>query len=172
MENKKVLAHTCFQRKKGMERDTPLTPKKCRCRQYITVEEAAKEVALGVAQYVLAVDKIVDADQDCQICGAVDKLKKSCQWCKGTGIVRTGTHIKIDGRDIIRTVSIDGKRNVLTTKVKKAPTIETSHILRGLGIIGGGQIASHTRWDEYEMLVLKARIRLLIRQFITAEEFD
>jgi hypothetical protein len=172
MENKKVLAHTCFQRKKGMDRDTPLSPKKCRCRQYITVEEAAREVALEVAQYVLAVDKIIDTDQDCAICGGVDKLKKSCQWCKGTGTVHAGTHIKINGQDIIRTVSRDGKRNILTTKVKKAPTIESQHILRGLGVIDGSQSASRDRWDEYELLTLKQRIRLLVRDRITSEEFD
>ena len=167
-----MLAHTCFQRKKGMVRDTPLSPKKCRCRQYVTVEEAAKEVELELAQYVLAVDKIVEADQECPICGNLDKLKKSCTWCKGTGTVHAGLHIKIPGQDIIRTVSRDGRKNVLTTKVKKAPTIESQHILRGLGAIGGSQYASRDRWDEYEMLVLKERIRLLVVGIVSSEQFD
>jgi hypothetical protein len=172
METKKVLAHTCFQRKKGLERDTPLAPKKCRCRQYVSAAAAAKEVALGVAQYVLAVDKFIETDQDCQICGGVIKLKKSCSWCKGTGVVKAGTHIKVDGQDIIRTVSIDGKRNVMTAKVKKAPTIESAHILRALGIVDGSQTASRERWDEYEMLTLKERIRLLVDGITTSEQFD
>jgi hypothetical protein len=172
METKKVLAHTCFQRKRGMDRDTPLSPKKCRCRQYLTVEEAAKEVAEGLAQYVLAVDKIIDADQVCHICGNADKLKKSCTWCKGLGIVHAGTHIRVEGQDIIRTVSDDGKRNVLTTKVKKAPTIESGHIYRGLGIIKGNQRASRERWDEYELLTLRERVRLLVDGIVTSDQFD
>jgi hypothetical protein len=172
MEIKKILVHTCFQHRKGMGADTPLSPKKCRCRQYISVADAAKEVSLGIAQYVRTVDKIVQADQDCLICGGVDKLKKACQWCKGTGIVRAGVHIKVDGEDIIRTVSTDGKRNTLTDKVKKAPTIESNHILRGLGILAGNQDASRDRWDEYELLTLKERIRLLVKNQISSDEFD
>jgi hypothetical protein len=172
MEIKKVLAHTCFQRKRGMERDTPLSPKKCRCRQYVAAEEAAREVDRGLADYVLAVDKIIEVDQDCQICGGIDKLKKACSWCKGAGIIRAGTHIKINGQDIIRTVSKDGRRNILTTKVKKAPTIESAHILRGLGILGGRVSASRERWDEYELLTLKERIRLLVNEITTSDQFD
>jgi hypothetical protein len=169
---KRVLVHTCFQHKKGTEADTPLSPKKCRCRQYMSAVEAAKEVSIGAAQYVRAVDKIIEADQDCVICGSVERLKKSCQWCKGTGIVKAGVHIKVDGEDIIRTVSADGKRSILTDKVKKAPTIESNHILRGLGLLEGNENASRDRWDEYELLTLKERIRLLVEQRITSDEFD
>jgi len=171
MEIKKVLAHSCFQRGKGFERDTPLSPKKCRCRQRITPEEAAKEVELGTARYVLAVDKLVETDQDCPICGGAD-FKKSCVWCKGTGTITAGTHIEINGSDIIRTVSLDGKRNITTTKVKKAPTIESGHIYRALGIKGGGQQAARERWDEYHLLTLKERIRLLVDGLVTTEQFD
>lgn len=166
-----MLVHTCFQHKK-IGPDTPLSPKKCRCRQYIAAAEAAKEVALGVAQYVRTVDKIVEADQNCLICGGLDPFKKACAWCRGTGTIRAGVHIKIDGEDIIRTVSLDGKRNTLTDKVKKAPTIESNHILRGLGIIAGSQGASRDRWDEYELLTLKERIRLLVESTTTSVDFD
>lgn len=172
MEIKQVLVHTCFQHKKGIGPDTPLSPKKCRCRQYINASEAAREVAQGIAQYVRTLDKIIEADQDCLICGGLDPFKKACQWCKGTGIVRAGLHIKIDGEDIIRTVSLDGRRNVTTSKVKKAPTIESNHILRGLGIIAGSQDASRERWDEYELLTLKERIRLLVKTVTNSQDFD
>jgi hypothetical protein len=129
MEIRKVLAHTCFQRKKGFEEDTPLSPKKCRCRQYVTVEEARVEVERGLAQYT-TVFKPSRAEEDCPVCGALDPLKKTCVCCGGIGKVYVTRQIPVLGDDIIRTVSPDGKRSLKTTQVKKSPTIEKAHIER------------------------------------------
>lgn len=130
MEIKKVLAHTCFQTGKGFAKDTPLSPKKCRCRQFVSASEAATEVALGLAQYVIASEKIVEIDEACPICTADEALVKFCQACKNTGLVKVSRTVIILGTDIIRTVSLDGNRNTLTTQVKKSPTIEKAHIER------------------------------------------
>ena len=130
MEIKKVLAHTCFQRKKGMERDTPLSPKKCRCRQYVTVSQAAAEVALGMAQYIVTLDKMIEVEETCAVCAGQDNLKKSCKSCAGAGIVTLSKRVQVRGQDIIRTVSEDGTKNTTTTQVKKSPTIEKAHIER------------------------------------------
>lgn len=130
MEIKKVLAHTCFQTGKGFAKDTPLSPKKCRCRQFVTLAEAAAEVALGVAQYTVVVDKFVEVEDTCSICANVDNLRKSCQACGGTGVSKTVKVLTVRGEDIIRTVSEDGRSKTVTTQVKKSPTIEKAHIER------------------------------------------
>ena len=126
----KVLAHTCFQLDAGAEPDKPLSPKKCRCREFISKEQAATEVALGVAQYVNIVDKVVEIEDACPTCGAIDPYRKNCTQCSGSGRTIVKRPIIVRGEDIIRTVSLDGKRNTKTTQVKKSPTIEKAHIER------------------------------------------
>jgi hypothetical protein len=130
MQIKKVLAHTCFQLGRGLAKDQPLSPKKCRCRQYVSVTEAAAEVALGLAQYVVAVEKVITTEEVCRVCANLDPYKKSCVACSGSGITVHKNVELVRGEDIIRTVSADGKDNVTTSKVKKSPTIEKAHIER------------------------------------------
>lgn len=126
----KVLAHTCFQLESGAAPDKPLTPKKCRCREYISKKQAAAEVALGVAQYINIVDKILEIESVCPTCDQQDMLMKSCHQCSGTGRCLIKKAIIVPGVDIIRTVSLDGKRNTKTTQVKKSPTLEKAHLER------------------------------------------
>jgi hypothetical protein len=166
MEIKKVLAHTC--RKNGTERNEFLSTKKCRCRQYITIEDAAQEVASGIAWYVVLFRKSIEIDAECPTCLNSDKLKRTCRQCQGTGLIKVEKPFEIEGPDIvrIRTTSSDGK------KIRKAPTLEEGHILRGLGAIGHGQKAARDRWDEYELLTLKERIRLLVAGIVTSAQFD
>jgi hypothetical protein len=96
----------------------------------VSATEAATEVALGLAQYVIASEKIVEVQEACPICTANEVLMKFCQVCGNTGLITVNRIVTILGKDIIRTVSADGKRNTLTTQVKKSPTIEKAHIER------------------------------------------
>src|SRR6266481_262736 len=116
MEIKKVLVHSCFQKGKGFTKDTPLSPSRCRCKQYISVAEAADNVKRGLAQYVHIVDKVLSLDDICSVCGGIDNLKKSCQQCAGTGQIKIKKPFTIPGEDIIF-ISLDGKRNTKTTQV-------------------------------------------------------
>ena len=129
MEIQKVLVHYCFQRKKGLEKDTPLSPKKCRCRQFVTVAEAEIFIKEGMAQHVVLLEKPYETDELCSTCMGDEKLKKTCTHCKMTGQVRVTKFVKILGPDIIF-ISQDGRRNTKTTQVKKSPTIERAHIER------------------------------------------
>jgi hypothetical protein len=155
---KKVLAHTCFQHKKGFVKDTPLSPNKCRCRAYITAEEAASEVALGLAQYVIVVDKIIEIEDTCDICGAVDILKKTCLNCNHTGVVKHKIPVVVRGHDIVRAISPDGKRNLKTTQVKKSPTIEKAHIERAYV---NDNRAEQIRIEEYGILTKECLFSLI-----------
>src|SRR5579885_3652363 len=128
MEKDTVLVHTCFQHKKGFEKDTPASPEKCRCRKRISSEKAAEEVKKTIEKIVVCLNCCLDGKS----------FKKSCKNCLGTGRVIVKEFTKIFGPDIIRTISRDGKRNITTVKVKKSPTIEAKHILRALGLYGGG----------------------------------
>lgn len=130
MEIKKVLAHTCFQTGKGLAKDAPLSPKKCRCRQFVSVAEADVEIKLGLAQHVVISEKTVEIAEACPICTADDVLMKFCDMCGNTGLVNVKKVVAVLGPDIIRTVSEDGTTNTLTTQVKKSPTIEKAHIER------------------------------------------
>src|SRR5579884_706067 len=171
MEKDTVLVHTCFQHKKGFEKDTPASPEKCRCRKRISSEKAAEEVKLGLAKYT-EVKKTIEKIVVCLNCCLDGKsFKKSCKNCLGTGRVIVKEFTKIFGPDIIRTISRDGKRNITTVKVKKSPTIEAKHILRALGLYGGGQNAARERWDEYNLLTKKCFVQLLT-DYINVKEFD
>jgi hypothetical protein len=162
---KKVLAHTCFQHNKGFVKDTPLSPKKCRCRAYITAAEAASEVALGLAQYVILVNEIIEIEDTCDICSADDTLKKTCLNCNHTGVVKHKIPVVIRGEDIIRSISPDGKRNLKTTQVKRSPTIEKAHIERAYV---NGNRAEQMRIEEYGILT-RAYLSSLISGY---EPFD
>lgn len=145
MDIKKVLAHTCFQIGKGLAKDTPLSPKKCRCRQFVTATAAAAEVELGTAQYVVVIDKIIEVEDTCSICANIDNLKRSCQACGGTGVAKTNRVFVVRGEDIIRTVSEDGRTKTVTTQVKKSPTIEKAHIERAVE----GNLEEQARIEAY-----------------------
>ena len=164
MEIKKVLEHTCFQ----LKGDGPMSPRKCRCRKFVTVEQAKTKVSLGLAEYVHVGDKIVVTEQDCTHCN--EQYRRSCRECSGTGKITKREKTPVHGEDIIVTVTPDGLRN-LTVKVKKSPTIEAKHILRGVENSDFGTRARE-RWDEYKMLTLKQRVRLLVTDQMSAYEFD
>jgi hypothetical protein len=167
MENRKVLEHTCFQK------EHPLSPVRCRCRKYVTTEIAAKLIAEGSAQYVVKRWQDVISEEQCIICNGDDKLVRSCPACFKTGRARVLRQIPVFGEDIITSVGERGKRLTNTTakKTPRSPTIESNHILRAIGAVGGGQHAARDRWDEYEMLTLKERIRLL-SPMMPAKLFD
>jgi len=129
MQIQKVLVHSCFQKGKGTEKDTPLSPHKCRCRQRISVSEAAAFVASGLAQYVVVSEKIVRTEEACPTCSGDENLRKFCTGCNKTGNVTVQNVYQVRGEDIIF-ISLDGKKNTKTTQVKKSPTIEKAHIER------------------------------------------
>jgi hypothetical protein len=162
MEIKKVLAHTCFQRGKGLAKDAPLSPKKCRCRQYVSVAEAEAEIKLGLAQHVVASEKTVEYSEACPICTADEVLIKFCDMCKNTGLVKVKRIVPILGADIIRTVSHDGKKNTLTTQVKKSPTIEKAHIERAY--VDGNEI------EQLRIEIYGASIKDFIQSLVVGEE--
>lgn len=129
-EIRKVIAHSCFQKGKGFLKDQPLSPRKCNCRQRVSVQEAAVEVSLGLAQYVVATTRAVEVEETCDLC--TEALRKTCKKCLGTGLIKVQKEVEVRGQDIIRTVSLDGKKNILTTQVKRSPTIERAHIERAI----------------------------------------
>lgn len=162
MEIKKVLAHTCFQRGKGLAKDAPLSPKKCRCRQFVSVAEAETEIKLGLAQHVVASEKTVEIAEACPICTADEALMKYCDMCKNTGLVMVKRVIPILGADIIRTVSLDGKTNTLTTQVKKSPTIEKAHIERSY--VDGNEM------EQFRIELYGASVKDFIQSLIVGDE--
>lgn len=137
MQVQKVKVHHCFQVKKGFERDTPLSPDKCKCRQFISVQRAAAEVEHGLAQYVVVMEKHGETEETCNICGGLDDLKKTCQACGKTGVITIPKVYLSIGEDIVY-ISLDGKQNSKTTQVKKSPTIEKAHIERAY--VNGNQM--------------------------------
>jgi hypothetical protein len=158
MDTKKILEHTCFQR------DNPLSPVGCRCRKYITTVEAAKLITQGSAQFVVKGYKTASIEEDCPLCAGQEKRVRSCVMCKRTGKVTVNKKMEIYGDDIIITIGSKGKRlaNATAKKTPRSPTIEQGHIERLVGAIGNSTQAASNRIDEYEMLTLKERLRLLV----------
>jgi len=164
VELQKVLEHTCFQAKGN----GPLSPEKCRCRKYITVEQARTKVNIGIGRYVVIGYNKVNQTEPCKNCSP--ETKSSCLNCGKTGLVHKTKLEPINGQDIILTVNSDGLRN-LTVKVKKSPTIESKHILRGIENSDFARQA-RLRWDEYELLTLKFRIRSMLKNIVASIIYD
>jgi hypothetical protein len=158
MEIKKVLMHTCFQQ------DHPLSPVKCRCRKYIPAVDALRMIAEGTAQVVVKKYVDLEVQEPCPICAGDEKLVRSCFACSKLGKVTVTKKQPIYGEDVIVTVGERKNKFANTTakKTPRSPTIESNHILRGIGAFGGIVDAARERWDEYEQLTLKERIRLLV----------
>jgi hypothetical protein len=125
MEVRKVKVHTCFDK----ENENPLSPVKCRCRQYMSASEASILVSRGNYQYVQIGKKELKTVEVCPTCSNDENLKKYCTGCGKTGSVEVVREYPVYGEDIIF-VSSDGKKNPKTTQVKKSPTIEKAHIER------------------------------------------
>jgi hypothetical protein len=161
METKKVLEHTCFQK------EHPLSPVGCRCRKFVSTIQAAKLISEGSAQFVVKSYKDLSIEEPCPVCGDQDKLKNSCSLCGKTGKVLVTKRLPVYGEDIITTVGTKGKRQASTIKKKtpRSPTVESNHILRSVGAIGSGADAAHERIEQYEILTLKERIKLLVVNF-------
>jgi len=155
---KQVRGHTCFQK------EHPLSPVNCNCRKYIDITEADRLVAEGIGQNIVKSYKTLTVEEVCPTCAGDEKLKRSCTHCRTTGTVQVNKQLPVYGEDIIVTVSPQGKRmsNRIAQKTPRSPTIEKGHIQRSVGELGKGSEAAIDRIDEYEMLTLKERMRLLV----------
>jgi hypothetical protein len=158
MDIKMVLKHTCF------KKDDPLTPIGCRCRKFISTVEAATLITQGSAQFVIKGYKDLNIEETCTTCAGDEKLQRSCSHCKRTGKIIVTKKLPVYGEDIIITVTEKGKRlaNATAKKTPRSPTVEQGHILRSVGAIGNNTIPAVERILEYEMLILKERLRLLV----------
>lgn len=157
MVKKKVLEHTCFQK------EHPLSPVKCRCRKRISLEKAKELVAQG-AQFVIVRYSTTTVEEPCSICEGKENLVKNCSYCGRSGKISVKKTVPVYGEDIIRTVGEKKNRlvNNAAKRTPRVPTIESKHIWRALGMSGMGSMAARSRWDEYELITLKERIRLLV----------
>ena len=155
---KQVREHTCFQK------EHPLSPVNCNCRKYIDITEADRLVAEGIGQNIVKSYKTLTVEEVCPTCAGDEKLKRSCTHCRTTGTVQVNKQLPVYGEDIIVTVSPQGKRmsKRIAQKTPRSPTIEKGHIQRSVGELGKGSEAAVDRIDEYEMLTLKERMRLLV----------
>lgn len=139
---KKVLVHSCLKPEKGYDEDNPL-PANCRCRKYLSVQDAKSLVDDGEAQYVAAFRRTIDTETPCHICAQVPTLVKSCDSCKRTGTITGKKIIIIRGEDI-----------VFVSRLKKTPrtaTIEKAHIER----TNEGHKDETVRADFYEILTVE-----------------
>jgi hypothetical protein len=113
METRKFRVHTCIQTNEGQ------ITSKCRCRKYVTREEADKLKDDGVAANIITGVNIVEIKERCPICDASPSLQKSCKMCDKTGEV-LGKTIQCEyGDDIYM-------RPVLRTP--RTATVEKNHI--------------------------------------------
>jgi DnaJ-class molecular chaperone len=103
-------------------------------------------------------------EESCPTCGEDEKLRRSCTHCRTTGTVQVNKKIAVYGDAIIVTVGQTGKRQSNTTakKTPRSPTIEAGHMMRSIGAYGKGSETAIERINEYEILTLKERIRLLV----------
>jgi hypothetical protein len=113
MEIKKVRVHTCNQKQEGY------IERKCRCRKFVTPEEAVELIDDGIAAYVILAYRTIEIKEICPICVNTASLKRSCSFCNTIGeISKKKIHIDY-GEDIYM-------RPVL--KTPRTATIEEEHI--------------------------------------------
>lgn len=113
MEIKKVRVHTCNQKMEGHIVD------KCRCRKFITVENAEQLIEDGYARNITVSIRWADVIILCPICAGEVKLRKRCHACKNTGEVSVSRPEIITGEDIYMRPFL---------KTPRTATIEEEHI--------------------------------------------
>jgi hypothetical protein len=146
--------------------------KTCRCREFISNEEAQALVNQNAASWII-VERIKGLrEETCGLCHG-DETVKNCAMCRGKGVVLNEIEENIKSYDIVLVSSKpkDAKekkyRYALALKTPRVPTIESKHIIRAyvLGVKG-----AQMRIEEYGELERKRLDNLIV--LVSAEEYD
>lgn len=156
----KSTVHACYNQHLNENK-----PRRCRCRQKMSLAEATRQVEKGFAQWVILSQTLTKVKEPCPICN--ESIQKGCQNCQGTGEVERTHPYNVLGTDIVLVTagSADGEGRVVYKPVKalKTPrvaTIEKAHIYRAY-VDGDKEEAE--RIEAYGLMTLEARIEMGIK---------
>jgi hypothetical protein len=162
----KSTVHACYNQHLNESK-----PRRCRCREKVSLAEATCQVEKGFAQWVILSQTLTTVKEICPIC-VNEGLKKGCQNCKGTGEVERSHPYNVLGTDIVLvtagTADNDGwvvYKPVKALKTPRVATIERAHIERAYA---DGDKEEQARIEVYGLMTLEARIEM----GITAEPVD
>lgn len=140
------------------ERNEPPAPN-CRCRKFISIEEATAMVDGREASWVVIKRTRVLAQVICKLC-AGDKSVKNCAGCSGKGLAPEPVVWDEYNNDIVLVSQMpedktEKKRSsVLKKMTPRVATIESEHIERAY-VYGKKEAAA--RIEEYGLMILEAR---------------
>ena len=157
----KSTVHACYNQHLNENK-----PKRCRCREKVSLSEATRQVEKGFAQWVILSQTLTVVKEICPIC-VNETLKKGCQNCRGTGEVERSHPYNVLGTDIVLVTAgsqdSDGRvvyKPVKALKTPRVATIEKSHIERAFV---DGNKEEQERIEAYGLMTLEARIEMGIK---------
>lgn len=112
MEIKKVKVHTCNSKVEGFI-------EKCRCRKFVSEEEAAELIDNGAAANIIISFQKIVLQESCPMCAGLENFKKQCQLCKNSGVIAKPFLLYEYGEDIYMRPFL---------KTPRTATIEAEHI--------------------------------------------
>jgi len=154
------------------ERSEPPAPK-CKCRKFITLDQATQMVKNREASWVVTKRTRGYAEVTCTMCGG-DKAVTTCAKCGGKGYTIDNVVWNEYNNDVVLVSAMpeDSKERKRSSVLKKmtprVATIEQGHIERAYVY---GNKDAEARIDEYGMLILKEQLRLLAVD-VTREQFE
>ena len=153
---KSSLVHACFSQNLNEQK-----PKKCHCRQRMSLSEATEEVSRGSAEWLILTSKTHTDRQICPICLNAE-TKKTCQNCAQTGEIDEIHLVNAYSSDIVLvsvgSLNASGTttyRHALALKTPRVATIEKAHIERAY--VYNNQ-EEQERIEAYGMDTLQTRI--------------
>lgn len=142
-----LRVHHCISQERIAQGTEEPPARKCRCRKFISLQEATRLVKLGEASWVVVGRKRGEEEINCRLCKA-DPEVKNCARCRGTGKETVPYEDDVYGNDIVYTnpehhgdavlksfgldSQTESRKIQYATKarIQHFPTIDATHILR------------------------------------------
>jgi len=146
--------------------------KRCRCREFISSEEAQALVNRNAACWIVVERLNGIREEPCRLCHG-DKEVKNCAMCRGKGTELNVVEEDVKSYDIVlisskpKDVKEKKYRYAIALKTPRVPTIESKHIIRAYV---DGKKEAQMRIEEYGELERRRLVDLIV--LVPAEEFD
>ncbi len=158
-----MIYHQCLEQELiavGKREPTGKKPK-CRCRQQVSPEVAAKLIADGRAKHLVVGRAYVNVDVLCQLCKG-DETFINCALCGGKRTMKEQRPIETFNREAIVATSVDRTsrkyRPSVAAKTPRVATIEKAHIERN----AEGRGDARERLEAYGQMIKEFQASLIV----------
>ena len=173
--------HYCISQERVAQGTEEPPAKRCRCRKFISLQEATALVKVGEASWVVIRRTRGEEEVTCRLCNGDPEIK-NCAHCRGTRKEVVPYEDDVFGNDIVYTSrdpkdkAEKKKRMWLAPKTPRTPTVESKHIVKAYGdglvrVRDGKRTLCHWMTTDKAALVARERIEEYGRLILEARAF-